>query len=569
MFYRRSKAYLHFHEDPTGLFADLRTGEKFERFRVSSAGEQSHLLALVTAGEEPKPLTAGENAFLGAAPSSGAAPGGVARCPSRQLSRIVPGISVNLAEQGRAPELHRAFSCLSPCGGITFRLATPGFFSFRTMSQSRKPTTADLQKMSVAEQHEWLQTQRSRRSMLKGGLVGAGALIAGPALGAASAGASTLPSSRPGARRAPTVLLNRDRLPGTSVAPFGRHISYGQDPRRQMNITWQVNAPVTNPFVRVGRSPAELDLQVEAELVSLTTPFGDVTALDSVPLVPPTEVEQWYVHASLDWLTPGETYYYSVGHRGLEERSADGVQVNSFTLAPRDPGAFRFTAFGDQGVSYDAVSTSRVIAGQNPAFHLHAGDVSYAESGGSGLLTDSYDPRVFDSWFAQIEGVASNIPWMVGIGNHEMEPWYPTHGYGGQLARFAFLANAPGSCPVSYSFTYGNVGFISLDANDVSYELQANLGYTGGAQTTWLGSRSRRSRGPLDRLHRGVLPPVRLLHLQRARQRRRDRQVLDAAVRPVPGRPRHQRSQPHLRTDRSDPGRSPPARRRSGRRSTP
>ena len=60
MFYRRSKAYLHFHEDPTGLFADLRTGEKFERFRVSSAGEQSHLLALVTAGEEPKPLTAGE-----------------------------------------------------------------------------------------------------------------------------------------------------------------------------------------------------------------------------------------------------------------------------------------------------------------------------------------------------------------------------------------------------------------------------------------------------------------------------------------------------------------------------
>ena len=134
------------------------------------------------------------------------------------------------------------------------------------------------------------------------------------------------------------------------------------------------------------------------------------------------------------------------------------------------------------------MSTTNLLLAQSPAFHLHAGDLSYAESGGSGLLTDAYDPRVFDSWFAEIEGVAANIPWIVGVGNHEMEPWYPTHGYGGQLARFSFIANAPSSCPVSYSFGYGNVGFISLDANDVSYELEANLGYTGGAQTAWLES---------------------------------------------------------------------------------
>jgi 3',5'-cyclic AMP phosphodiesterase CpdA len=48
---------------------------------------------------------------------------------------------------------------------------------------------------------------------------------------------------------------------------------------------------------------------------------------------------------------------------------------------------------------------------------------------------------------------------------------------------------------VSYSFKYGNVGFISLDANDVCYELEANLGYTGGAQTTWLGSTLATMRG--------------------------------------------------------------------------
>lgn len=141
-----------------------------------------------------------------------------------------------------------------------------------------------------------------------------------------------------------------------------------------------------------------------------------------------------------------------------------------------------------------------MVGGQNPAFHLHAGDWSYAESGGSGLLTDTFDPRIFDSWFTEIEGVASNVPWMAAVGNHEMEPWYPIHGYGGQLKRMSFIGNAPGSCPVSFSFLYGNVGFIALDANDVSYELEANLGYTHGAQTKWLESTlaSWRSKATVD-----------------------------------------------------------------------
>lgn len=36
VFYVKSKAFLHFHEDPAGLFADLRTadGSDFDRFHV-------------------------------------------------------------------------------------------------------------------------------------------------------------------------------------------------------------------------------------------------------------------------------------------------------------------------------------------------------------------------------------------------------------------------------------------------------------------------------------------------------------------------------------------------------
>jgi hypothetical protein len=45
IFYRKSKAFLHFHEDPLGLFADLRMGEDWVRFPVNTVVERETLLA--------------------------------------------------------------------------------------------------------------------------------------------------------------------------------------------------------------------------------------------------------------------------------------------------------------------------------------------------------------------------------------------------------------------------------------------------------------------------------------------------------------------------------------------
>jgi hypothetical protein len=47
VFYRGSKAFLHFHEDPAGLFADVRgaDGEAFDRLRVDDSGGAAALLA--------------------------------------------------------------------------------------------------------------------------------------------------------------------------------------------------------------------------------------------------------------------------------------------------------------------------------------------------------------------------------------------------------------------------------------------------------------------------------------------------------------------------------------------
>ena len=52
-FYRKSSAFLHFHEDPEGMFADLKLGGEFERFRVTTAKERAVFLRRVAAELEP------------------------------------------------------------------------------------------------------------------------------------------------------------------------------------------------------------------------------------------------------------------------------------------------------------------------------------------------------------------------------------------------------------------------------------------------------------------------------------------------------------------------------------
>jgi hypothetical protein len=49
IFYLRTRAFLHFHEDPDGMFADLRDGDAFGRHRVTSAREQREFLRALRA----------------------------------------------------------------------------------------------------------------------------------------------------------------------------------------------------------------------------------------------------------------------------------------------------------------------------------------------------------------------------------------------------------------------------------------------------------------------------------------------------------------------------------------
>ena len=53
VFYHRSSALLHFHDDPKGIFADLKLGERFTRFPVSGSENRKQFLSAlaVAAGD--------------------------------------------------------------------------------------------------------------------------------------------------------------------------------------------------------------------------------------------------------------------------------------------------------------------------------------------------------------------------------------------------------------------------------------------------------------------------------------------------------------------------------------
>ncbi|MEV6587896.1 purple acid phosphatase family protein [Streptomyces acidicola] len=320
--------------------------------------------------------------------------------------------------------------------------------------------------MSMAEQHEYLRTRLSRRRTLVTASALAGGLLTG------CSGSRTPTADRSSATAT-------ERVHGSVVAPFGRHLSFGADPKTQMRISWQVPFAVRKPFIRVGSRPDDLSRKIEAEVRDLVTP-----ELGGRP-----RYEQYYVHAALDGLQPGTTYYYGVGHDGFDP-AAPGHRstIASFRTAPASPERFVFTAFGDQGVSKEAIENDKVLLRQDPAFHLHAGDICYANNTGHGEKSDLFNPSTWDAFLKQTEPVAKSVPWLVTTGNHDMEAWYSPDGYGGQLARFSLPESGfdPRKAPGVYAFTYGNVGVVALDANDVSYEIPANFGYTDGEQTAWL-----------------------------------------------------------------------------------
>ena len=224
---------------------------------------------------------------------------------------------------------------------------------------------------------------------------------------------------------------------------------------------------------------------VEADIVNL---------IGAVPNSPQGTLagNQFYVKALLTHLDPGARYSYRVelsdgtktgeaifttapDRRGLGDHTGGAV-----------PGPFTFTSFGDHGtnssptdpafayamttpytwpnaifddnyynptdpvLAYDptpAQTMTTLVADQQPRLppgerrrllrrserHRATGGQHQrlGTHGGAPAGTNAYNPYVWDVYLAQIEAVASTIPWMISTGNHDMEALYGVHGYGG------------------------------------------------------------------------------------------------------------------------------------------
>jgi hypothetical protein len=367
---------------------------------------------------------------------------------------------------------------------------------------------------------------------------------------------------------------------GTIAGGFlvnGRHLAFGDDPTSEMWVGGQLfnvnqyNAVPPNSirvWLDYGSGPG-YGSSMEVEIRELLT---HVPVWDGQPGVlrasRTLNADQFFVHAHLTGLQPGQMYHYRFRYTaGGESGTTPDATLRTAPTNSYEP--FTFTAFGDEGIpgpsldrdpsllpeskwgiwndgGYGAgdpdrpgatgvVTTSAVVQqinrvrnltnGSPSRFNLVAGDLCYAQAQGdiqpiinpdgpdgkqprSGNTPsppahsggwDYYDPWIWTSWFPMIEPSASTIPWMFATGNHEPEIFsaavaadaktvsnYEPIGYGGIVKRLDLPTNGPSQCPSVYSFTYGNVGIISVDANDLSWEIQGLLGYSDGAQGRWL-----------------------------------------------------------------------------------
>lgn len=256
------------------------------------------------------------------------------------------------------------------------------------------------------------------------------------------------------------------RAPGAVAAPpVSPRVAYGPDAARSVRLGWSTPTAVSGLRAEVG----------------LDGSYGRTLPVETRQ-APGHGVR--YHHVLVDGLDPATQHHYRVQHDG-------GSFAGTFTTAPDAAVPFSFVAFGDQGDGDVADAVGATIRQLDPDLVFLVGDLSYASKTGGllpgGILPPTVDHAVWDRWLALVSRSGGDaVPWLAGVGNHEIEDGQGELGYDGYLARLALPGNGPDGVPTAWTARHGNVAFVNLDGNDVSYEISRNLGWTGGAQTRWL-----------------------------------------------------------------------------------
>jgi len=274
-----------------------------------------------------------------------------------------------------------------------------------------------------------------------------------------------------------------------TMEPLQRHIALTNDPT-QMRVMWNSGEVNSQLMVKYG-------LTKELGMVETTIKTYHYLAEDMCHS-PANTTGYWdpgfTYDALLTKLEPNTIYYYSVGCQQVMS------EVLNFTtpLPAGDRTPFKFIVYGDMGVDPypEAVTTASLVKkelNQNDIkLIFHIGDISYARG----------YAYIWEQWFDLVQPYSQNVPYMIGIGNHEYDHTAggekdPSHakGPGGfKPSWFNGYTDSGGECSVPmnnrfhmpdngnqiywYSYDYGMLHMIMISTEH---------DYTPGSpQYTWL-----------------------------------------------------------------------------------
>ncbi len=241
------------------------------------------------------------------------------------------------------------------------------------------------------------------------------------------------------------------------AAPNYARLSWSGATQSTMAVTWNTTAKTTTE-VKLGTSPGTYTQAVPGTSFKANAGLG-------------------YVHeVALTGLTPSTTYYYVAGN------AADGyTKEATFVTGPAEDqncGSMRFAFLADNrpdptvggGENWPQILAQ--AAKQNPDFTLNGGD----------MVIDGDNIGQWLKFLGWTSPVASNIPLMPTIGNHDNGPGSGATANYNQLFALPSSTGTNGSNTEDYYyFTYGNAIFVSLSTET----------FTGGSipfatQAAWL-----------------------------------------------------------------------------------
>eukprot|EP00762_Andalucia_godoyi_P002053 ANDGO_02468.mRNA.1 Purple acid phosphatase 18 len=242
--------------------------------------------------------------------------------------------------------------------------------------------------------------------------------------------------------------VGKDRLMNVGIdsdVPKQLHLALTSDPSAML-IIWITHTETKSPCAQYGVHSAQVSSVANASVHTY-----DVGHLG---------FHGFIYEAVMTDLLPRTKYYYRVGDcAGKEESFSEVMDFVSSPLATDKVDRVNMVVIGDQGtVAPFGFEVSNQLHRDNLKDRfdlvLLAGDIAYA--GVSSQEEGEIEP-IWDIYGEQIEPVASRVPWMAGVGNHES--YYNFTSYKNRYQ----MPSAPGSVGnFWWSVRYGPVYIVHM-----------------------------------------------------------------------------------------------------------